>query len=70
MGLSELLQRYLADRDRYVVPRAGDEIFLDAFDHAVTAFLRQTSDDLHFGSALSGIPVSAGLYQPPANLWR
>jgi dTDP-4-amino-4,6-dideoxy-D-glucose ammonia-lyase len=70
LGLAELLQRYLADRDRYVVPRAGDEIFLDAFDHAVTAFLRQASDDLHFGSALSGVPVSAGLYQPPANLWR
>ena len=70
LGLAELLQRYLADRDRFVVPRAGDEIFLDAFDHAVTAFLRQASDDLHFGSALSGVPVPAGLYQPPANLWR
>jgi dTDP-4-amino-4,6-dideoxy-D-glucose ammonia-lyase len=70
LGLAELLQRYLADSDRFVAPRAGDEIFLDAFDHAVTAFLRQASDDLHFGSNLSGIPVRAGLYHPPANLWR
>ena len=56
VGFAELLQRYLADRDRFVVPSAGDEIFLDAFDHAVTAFLRQASDDLHFGSNLSGRP--------------
>jgi dTDP-4-amino-4,6-dideoxy-D-glucose ammonia-lyase len=70
LGLAELLQRYLADSDRFVAPRAGDEIFLDAFDHAVTAFLRQASDDLHFGSNLSGVPVHAGLYHPPANLWR
>jgi dTDP-4-amino-4,6-dideoxy-D-glucose ammonia-lyase len=70
VGLAELLQRYLADSDRFVTPRAGDEIFLDAFDHAVTAFLRQASDDLHFGSGLSGVPVPVGLYHPPANLWR
>jgi dTDP-4-amino-4,6-dideoxy-D-glucose ammonia-lyase len=70
VGLAELLQRYLADHERFVVPRAGDEIFLDGFDHAVTAFLRQTSDDLHFGSQLSGVAVPVGLYHPPANLWR
>jgi dTDP-4-amino-4,6-dideoxy-D-glucose ammonia-lyase len=70
LGLAEVLQRYLADSDRFVSPRAGDEIFLDAFDHAVTAFLRQASDDLHFGSNLSGVPVHTGLYHPPANLWR
>jgi dTDP-4-amino-4,6-dideoxy-D-glucose ammonia-lyase len=70
LGLAELLQRYLADSNRFVTPRAGDEIFLDAFDHAVTAFLRQASDDLHFGSNLSGVPVHAGLYHPAANLWR
>jgi len=70
LGLAELLQRYIADSDRFVTPRAGDEIFLDAFDHAVTAFLRQASDDLHFGSDLSGVPANAGLYHPPANLWR
>ena len=70
VGLAELLQRYLADRDRFVVPRLGDEIFLDAFDHAVTAYLRQASDDLHFGSNLSGVPIPSGPYQPPANLWR
>jgi dTDP-4-amino-4,6-dideoxy-D-glucose ammonia-lyase len=69
-GLAELLQRYLADPERFVVPRAGDELFLDAFDHAVTAFLRQASDDLHFGSELSGVAVVPGLYHPPANLWR
>jgi dTDP-4-amino-4,6-dideoxy-D-glucose ammonia-lyase len=70
VGLAELLQRYLADRDRFVVPRLGDEIFLDAFDHAVTAYLRQASDDLHFGSNLSGVPIPSGPYHPPANLWR
>jgi hypothetical protein len=32
--------------------------------------LRQASDDLHFGSNLSGVPVHAGLYHPAANLWR
>jgi dTDP-4-amino-4,6-dideoxy-D-glucose ammonia-lyase len=70
VGLAELLQRYLADRDRFVVPRPGDEIFLDAFDHAVTAYLRQASDDLYFGSNLSGVPIPSGPYHPPANLWR
>jgi dTDP-4-amino-4,6-dideoxy-D-glucose ammonia-lyase len=70
VGLAELLQRYLDDRDRFVVPRAGDEIFLDAFDHAVTAYLRQASDDLHFGSDLSGISIPTKSYQSPANLWR
>jgi dTDP-4-amino-4,6-dideoxy-D-glucose ammonia-lyase len=70
LSLPELLQRYLADQDRFVAPRAGDEIFLDAFDHAVTAFLRQAGDDLHFGSNLSGLPMASGLYQAPANLWR
>ena len=70
LGLAELLQQYLADRDRFVVPRAGDEIFLDAFDHAVTAYLRQASDDLHFGSNLSGVSVPAASYRSPANLWR
>ena len=70
VGLAEILQRYVADRDRFVVPLPGDEIFLDAFDHAVTAFLRQASDDLHFGANLSGLPVPIGPYQAPANLWR
>ena len=70
VGLREVLERYLADRNRFVLPRPGDEIFLDAFDHAVTAFLRQASDDLHFGANLSGLPIPAGLYQAPANLWR
>ena len=70
VGLTETLSRFCTDRDRFVVPQPGDEIFLDAFDHAVTAFLRQASDDLHFGTHLSGIPVPAGLYQDPANLWR
>ncbi len=70
VGLAELLQRYVDDRDRFVVPRAGDEIFLDAFDHAVTAYLRQASDDLHFGSNLSGVTLPAKTYQSPANLWR
>lgn len=70
VGLPEILQRYLADRGRFVVPNPGDEIFLDAFDHAVTAFLRQASDDLHFGANLSGLPIPVGPYQAPANLWR
>jgi dTDP-4-amino-4,6-dideoxy-D-glucose ammonia-lyase len=70
LGLAEILQRYLADRDRFVVPRAGDEMFLDAFDHTVTAYLRQTSDDLHFGSDLSGVVIPGKSYQSPTNLWR
>lgn len=70
VGMAEILQRFIEDRDRVVVPMPGDEIFLDAFDHAVTAFLRQASDDLHFGSNLSGLPIPAGPYQAPANLWR
>jgi dTDP-4-amino-4,6-dideoxy-D-glucose ammonia-lyase len=70
VGLAELLQRYLEDRNRFVVPRAGDEIFLDAFDHAVTAYLRQASDDLHFGSDLAGVANPAKPYRSPANLWR
>ena len=70
VGLAEILQRYLADRDRFVIPRAGDEMFLDAFDHTVTAYLRQSSDDLHFGSDLSGVAIPGKSYQSPANLWR
>lgn len=70
LGMPELLQTYLADGNRFIVPRAGDEIFLDAFDHAVTAFLRQVSDDQNFGSELSGIPLPSANYQVPANLWR
>lgn len=70
VGLAEILQRYLADRDRFVVPRAGDEMLLDAFDHTVTAYLRQASDDLHFGSDLSGVTIPGKSYQSPINLWR
>jgi len=70
IGLAELLQRYIADKGRFVTPGAGDEVFLDAFDHAVTAFLRQASDDLHFGSDLSGVSVPTTSYRFPANLWR
>jgi dTDP-4-amino-4,6-dideoxy-D-glucose ammonia-lyase len=70
VGLAEVLERFNNSRDDFAVPQPGDEIFLDAFDHAVTAFLRQASDDLHLGTRLSGIPIPAGSYKAPANLWR
>jgi dTDP-4-amino-4,6-dideoxy-D-glucose ammonia-lyase len=71
LGLAEILQRYCAEREHHtVVPRPGDELFLDAFDHAVTAFLRQAGDDLHFGTGLSGIPIPNNPYLVPNNLWR
>ncbi len=69
IGLAQILQRFNDHRDRFVVPVPGDELFLDAFDHAVTAYLRQASDDLHLGTNLAGIPLPAGGYVSPANLW-
>jgi dTDP-4-amino-4,6-dideoxy-D-glucose ammonia-lyase len=70
VGFAEVLERFNSNRDDFAVPQMGDEIFLDAFDHAVTAFLRQASDDLHLGTRLSGIPALAGSFKAPANLWR
>lgn len=69
VGLSEILERFNDNRDIFAVPQPGDEIFLDAFDHAVTAFLCQASDDLSYGTRLSGIPVPAGSRKFTANLW-
>jgi len=69
VGLVEVLERFNESRELFAVPQPGDEIFLDAFDHAVTAFLRQASDDLNFGTRLSGLPIPAGSYEVPANLW-
>jgi dTDP-4-amino-4,6-dideoxy-D-glucose ammonia-lyase len=56
-SLEEILRQYIADKDRTVVPRPGDELFLDAFDHAVTAYLLQLNDDIAFGSRLSNDPL-------------
>jgi len=42
-----ILRKYIAGGNE-VRPVPGDELFLDAFDHAVTAYLRQVSDDLAF----------------------
>ena len=63
VGFAEVLERFNKNRDILRCRKSGDEIFLDAFDHAVTAFLRQASDDLNLGTRLSGIPDPAGSYR-------
>lgn len=44
-----ILRRFVEDGQRRIEPRPGDELFLDAFDHAVTAYLRQKREDEEFG---------------------
>ncbi len=44
LGLADILRNYLRDGTPATIPQPGDELFLDAFDHAVTAFLRQSQD--------------------------
>jgi len=50
-----ILRRYLAGGRDDVQPAPGDELFLDAFDHAVTAYLRQMSDDMRFAAELASL---------------
>jgi len=53
----EILKQYIGNKGPIVVPRPGDELFLDAFDHAVTAYLLQLGDDISLGSRLSNYPL-------------
>jgi dTDP-4-amino-4,6-dideoxy-D-glucose ammonia-lyase len=46
-SFEDILRNFIANRDLTVTPNAGDEIFLDAFDHTVTAFLQQVNDRAH-----------------------
>jgi dTDP-4-amino-4,6-dideoxy-D-glucose ammonia-lyase len=43
VGLAEILERFNETRELFAVPQPGDEIFLDAFDHAVTSALRNSN---------------------------
>ncbi len=61
-SFEQVLRRYVADEHAGVQPVAGDELFLDAFDHAVTAYLRQVSDDMAFAAELTSEPhMSRGI---------
>jgi dTDP-4-amino-4,6-dideoxy-D-glucose ammonia-lyase len=56
-GLEQMVRQFLAGPG--VVPRAGDERFLDAFDHAFTRFCSKLEADLRFGVPFQHGPVSA-----------
>jgi dTDP-4-amino-4,6-dideoxy-D-glucose ammonia-lyase len=50
MGLQEIVDRFVNERSA-VIPRPGDQYFLDGFDQAVTARLRQIEADVASGWA-------------------
>ncbi|HZQ68502.1 MAG TPA: radical SAM protein [Terriglobales bacterium] len=71
-SFEQILERYIAEGHQGVRPAPGDELFLDAFDHAVTAYLRQVSDDMAFTAELAPLPerVELGVAPPVRNtLW-
>lgn len=52
-NFEEILRRHLLAGGEAVRPVPGDELFLDAFDHAVTAYLSQVNDDVAFAGEMA-----------------
>lgn len=55
-GLEEIVRRFLAGPG--VTPQPGDELFLDAFDHALTRFCSKLEADRRYGVPFEEGPVS------------